>query len=362
MTVEVVVVGAGYAGIAALRRLSPHLTRDDARLTLISEYDRFVERLRLHQVATGQSIPARPLVEVIGGSTLTRLIVGRVSRVDLTASRVFLTDGTNTRFDHVILATGSTPAWPGIPGIREHAVGVATRYEAERLRDRFAALCVGGQVVVVGGGFVGVETAAEMATERPDLTVRIVTSGTVGAWLAPAARRALIARLEGHGVAIEENAQVTAVGPTSVTTLQGRIPSDLTVWAAGLAPSDLPAASGLATDDRGRMLVDATLTSVTDERVIGAGDIVALPGGGPQRMACQTAIPMGWHAAGTLRRQLSGRSPARYRPRFIWSHTSLGRNDGLTQFSHLDDRPLPVWFAGRPAIWFKERVITSISP
>ena len=362
MTVEVVIVGAGYAGVAAFRTLSPYLKRDNVRLTLISEYDRFVERLRLHQLATGQSIPARPLAEVIGNSTSTRILIGRVSRIELAASQVLLGDGTGARFDHVILATGSTPAWPALPGVRDHAVGVATRDEAERLRDRYAVLPSRSRVVVVGGGFVGVETAAEMAARRRDLTVRIVTSGPVGSWLAPTARRALVARLERHGVAIQDNAHVVAVGPSSVTTSGTEIPSDLTVWAAGLAPSHLPAASGLAVDDRGRMLVDETLTSITDQRIIGAGDLIALPDGGPQRMACQTAIPMGRHAAGTLRRQLSGRNPARYRPRFIWSHTSLGRNDGLTQFSHLDDRPLPVWFVGRPASWFKERVVTNISP
>lgn len=240
---RIVVLGAGYAGATTAGRLARRLHRDDVEITLVNADPEFVERVRLHQLATGQDLRPRPLHALYAG-TGVRLRTARVASVDADRKTVALTGeqgpdalgpdtpGPDTlAYDTLVYALGSTTTDHGIPGVAEYAHNVAGKQDALRLRARLAELEPGATVLVVGGGLTGIEAATEIAEARPDLRVSIAARGGVGDWLSDKARRHLHLVLDRLGIAVHERADVTRVETDAVVTAEaGRIPARVTVW------------------------------------------------------------------------------------------------------------------------------------
>ncbi|MFI7526350.1 NAD(P)/FAD-dependent oxidoreductase [Nocardia salmonicida] len=337
---DIVVIGAGYAGTVAANRLNKKVP--DARITVVNPRGDFIERVRLHEQIAGSGAAARPLTEM-----LREAITIETASVDkIGDSTVSLDDGRSLNFDHAILAAGSI-ANP-LPG----AIAVDTWEGAEQARIALAGLPAGATVTVIGGGLTGIETTAEVAEARPDLRVRLV-SESVGDGLSAGAQRHIrttLARLHVEIVA-ERVAEIDA------TTLRLRsgteLDSDLTLWAIIAAVPELAARSGLAVDVDGRALVDATLRSVTDPRVFVVGDCAVVPG---MRMACATAAPQGAHAADTLARMSKGREPRPFSLGYAGQGISLGRHDGLVQATDRNDIAQRLYLGGPLASFAKERV------
>ena len=133
----------------------------------------------------------------------------------------------------------------------------------------------------------------------------------------------------------------------------------MVVWAAGFAVPDLARRSGLATDGRGRVLVDASLRSVSHPKVFVAGDSawpVEPVGSGPVRPSAYTATIIGAHAGGNVARELSGKPTKPLRFGYAIQSISLGRRDGLVQFTDGYDRPFGWIVTGRLAVRIKDAV------
>lgn len=260
-------------------------------------------------------------------------------------------------YDTLVYALGSGAAPAGAPGAEQHACSVVGEREATRTRERLAALRR-GSVVVVGGGLTGIETAAEVAEARPDLDVHLVSSAAPGHWLSPAARRALhraFARLR----VTTHLGRVERVTRAAVDLDDGRtLAADLAIWTAGFAVPALAREAGIEVDGAGRIVVDDTLRSVSHPEILAVGDAATATAawGRQSRMSCQTALPMGVHAAAVIARTAAGRRAAPHRIRYVWQNISLGRRDGITQFTRADDRPLPFVLTGRVSARFKELV------
>lgn len=358
MTHAIVIVGAGYAGLAAAHRLGRLLADQDATITLINSRDRFIERIRLHQVAAGQQLSPLPLRDILRG-TEVRVLVATVTGIDLADRRVRTAAGDAIAYDTLVYALGSVGDTGGAPGSGEHALTVADQASAEQLKDRIAGLATGSNVSVVGGGLTGIEVASELADSHRHLTVRLITSGAFGRWLAPKGERHLREALDRLGVEVIENARVEEVGSDKIITEVGVLPSEATVWAAGFRVPRIAAEAGLEVDDRGRMRVDASLRSVSHPEVYGIGDAAAAtttPGGAESRMSCQTGLPMGLQAGRIIANRVTGKRARATWVRYVWINISLGRRDGVTQFTHADDRPLPWVMTGRASARFKELI------
>jgi NADH dehydrogenase FAD-containing subunit len=345
---RVVVIGGGYGGQLAAQSLA---RRTDATVTLVNDGDRFVQRVRLHQVASGQPIDAPRFADLLGG-TGVRFLDDRATGIDLAAHRVSLRDGGALDYDVLVYALGShTP-------IPEHAHDVSTTAGAARLGERLRDART-GRVAVVGGGLTGLETATEIAEAFPRLTTTLVTDGALGADLSgrgAAHVRRVCARL---GVRLLERASVVAVRPDGLTLADGADePADVVVWTAGFAVGDLAARAGLAVDARGRVLVDATLRSSSHPDVVAIGDAAAAVGsdGSVVRMACATAMPAAQHGARTVAAVLAGSEPRPWGFRYAVRCISLGRRDGLLQVVHGDDRPRDLVLTGRVAARVKEAI------
>jgi NADH dehydrogenase len=352
---RIVVLGAGYAGAIAAGRLARRLRREDVAITLVNAEPDFVERVRMHQVATGQTLKHRPFRKMFAG-TGVELRFATVTAVDVDRKSVTLTDGV-IEYDTLVYALGSRWADHGVTGAAEHAYELASRPGALRLRERLAGLGAGETVVVVGGGLTGLEATAEIAEARPDLDVSIVAHGGLGDWLSPKGRAHVRKVFDARGVTVHENTAVTAVERDRVITDKS-IPAAVTVWTAGFQVHPIAAATALELADTGRIVVDATMRSVSHPDVYAIGDAAHAMGAGdkPLRMSCASGTPMAWQAADSIAARLTGGKLPNAPLSYFNQCVSLGRKEGLIQYVTADDRARSAVLTGRFAAVYKELI------
>ncbi|MFD4588652.1 NAD(P)/FAD-dependent oxidoreductase [Streptomyces sp. NPDC058434] len=347
--VEVVVVGGGYGGVTAANRLA---RRDGVSVTLVNPRPEFVSRIRLHQLVAGSDDAVEGFGEVLGGNV--RLVVDTATRIDAAERRVSLAGGGSLSYDYLVYAVGSGASDPRVPGAAEFAHAVSDLEGAQRLRSALAATPATAPVIVVGAGPTGLETAAELAEAGRKVT--LVCGRVLGPSLHARVRRPVARRLAKLGVTVLEGPRtsVTEVTQDAVRLDDGgELPSAVTIWTAGFGVPDLAARSGLRTDTEGRLLTDTTLTSVDDERIVAAGDAGVMPDH-PFRMSCQAAVQLGPAAAATILRRIAGKKPAPVRMFFAGQCLSLGRNEGVTQFSYPNDKVNALSISGRAGAGVKE--------
>ncbi|KAB7761477.1 NAD(P)/FAD-dependent oxidoreductase [Mycolicibacterium mucogenicum] len=345
---RVVVIGGGYAGALAANHV---LMRDDVAVTLVNPRPKFVERIRLHQHAAGN------YNATVGYDTLladdVRLVVDTATRIDAAARAVELASGDRLDYDYLIYAVGSTGTVPAsVPGAAEFAYPLAEFEQAERLVARLQDVPLSAQMVVVGAGLTGIEAASEFAEAGRNVVL-------VGSKLAPSmsapARRSVAKALAKLGVTVIEG-DVSSVTANRVTLADGRfISSAVTVWTAGFGTPQLAAASGLRTDEMGRLLTDESLTSIDDPRIVATGDAAA-PSGQPLRMSCQASSPLTVTAVATVLSRIAGTEPKPLDPVFVGSCVSLGRHTATIQIAHKDDSPTSYYIGGRVAAKLKEAI------
>ena len=353
---RIVVLGAGYAGAIAAGRLARRLRREDVAITLVNAEPDFVERVRMHQVATGQHLKPRPFREMFAGTGVD-LRFAVVAGVDVDRKTVTLSDGI-IEYDTLVYALGSRWADHGVTGAAEHAYQLASRPGALRLREKLAALEAGRPVAVVGGGLTGLEAVAEIAEARPDLDVALVARGGLGDWLSPKGR-AHVRKVFGKlGITVHEHAAVTAVEEDRVVTETGAVTAAVTVWTAGFAVHPIAAATTLEVNDAGRIVVDPTMRSVSHPDVYAIGDAALARGAGdkPLRMSCASGTPMAWQAADSIAARLTGGKLPNAPLAYFNQCVSLGRREGLIQYVTPDDRARSAVLRGRVAAVYKELV------
>ena len=384
MSHEVVIIGAGYAGLPAARRLARQVRADEVRVTVVTAFDDFVERPRLHQLSVGQDIAPMPLLRYLRGSGV-HLNVASVTGIDLDAREVCTTDGRGrhgtVRYDTLVYALGSNIDVASVPGVAEHCATLIGSCAALDLRSRLIELAASAgsaesaapdalddrpgvntrrTVTVCGGGLTGIETVAEIAAAFPELHTRLVGAGTHGGWLSDKGQRYLDHTFAELGVAVVDQARVTQVEPTHLELADGRqLPFDLCVWAGGFSVPTLARRAGLAVNADDRALVDATLRSVSHHDVYVIGDAAAVAGSWGEQLAmgCRTGGFTGPRVADIIAARLSGRDPKPFAYRYIHECISLGRRHGLVQFLNRDETPKDRILTGRGAIMYKNATL-----
>lgn len=351
MVARVVVVGAGYAGMSAARRLA---RSDDVSVTLVNSRPDFVERIRLHQLVAGNHAASRPVRDFLPKDVA--FVVAHAVSLDTATQQLWLNDGTAHDYDYLVLAVGSRCGPSNIPGAQECAYAIDTFEAAKCTATRLRELERDAIVTVVGGGLTGIEAAAELA-ETTHHRIRLITRGPIGQSLGDRARGCVRTFFARHGVDLIERESVERVTETSVILSRDRsLASGLTIVAPAFEAQDLARGSALEVDERGALVVNEALVSVSSNTVIGAGDGAVLAGE-PIRMSCQAAIPLGVHAAETALRLIAGREPKPVGRKFVGQCVSLGRREAVFQYTDRSDAPRPhMVLSGRLGAVLKELI------
>jgi NADH dehydrogenase len=175
---RVVIVGAGFAGLAAARRLAG----SQSEVYVLDQNNFHTFQPLLYEVATAGLDPADvayPVRTIIRKADDLHFVHGRASRIDLDGRCVEIEDGASLGYDHLLVATGASVAFFGVPGAAEHALPLYTLDGARRVRNEVLTALEQAErapsgaaaIVVVGGGPTGVETAGALS-ELIDIVVR----------------------------------------------------------------------------------------------------------------------------------------------------------------------------------------------
>ncbi|WP_339227502.1 NAD(P)/FAD-dependent oxidoreductase [Oceanobacillus sp. FSL K6-2867] len=178
---KIVVLGAGYAGLVATRRLSQKLAAEEAEIVLINKHNYHYESTWLHEVAAGTINPnqARFMLTDVVNPKKVRLIYDTVQEVKKDEKRVVL-ENSEVSYDYLIVALGFVSNTFGIPGMEEHAFAIedidSSRLIAEHIEYQFAKYATEENasedsltILVGGGGFTGIEFVGELAEKVPQL-------------------------------------------------------------------------------------------------------------------------------------------------------------------------------------------------
>ncbi|MGY0501963.1 NAD(P)/FAD-dependent oxidoreductase [Nocardia sp. FBN12] len=345
---RIVVLGAGYAGLTAARALAKK-TRD-TQITVVDARAEFVQRVRLHQAAAGQSVKRLDLQKSLGRKGI-EFIQARVTDLDPDRKLVAVDGEWTLHYDTLVYALGSQADRRAVPGAAEHAKFVATAEDTTELS---------GQIVIVGSGPTGIELATELAESHPDSRISLLGSEDPGAWLSPRAHQLIRAALTRLGVEIRSGVKVVEVLPDAVRLADGTlVPAATTVWATGFTVPDLARRAGLEVAADGRIRTDDTLRSVSHPDVYAIGDAALMVGvdGRALRMACATAIPAGQYVVGAIAARARGREPEPMNGRYVAQCISLGRRDAVFQVVKADDTPTNTVLTGRVGAVVKELIV-----
>ncbi|AXB79691.1 NAD(P)/FAD-dependent oxidoreductase [Novosphingobium sp. P6W] len=325
----ILVAGSGFAGVwaalSAVRAISLAGREGDVEVVIVSPEPRLVIRPRLYEAVLENMDPdVSELLAAVG----VRHVGGLIQDIDVEGREATVLYGDGAvqpiKWDRFVLAAGSRLATPPIPGLADHAFDVDQLASARRLDAHIKSLgeraetAARNTAVVVGGGFTGLEGAAEMperlrAVLGKDAQVRVVIvdpASQIGADMGDEAGEAVRAALVEMGIEQRPGVRVTAVDAGGVTLSDGsRIDAETVVWSAGLRAHPLAAQVPGEHDAAGRVIGDAFLRAPAADGIFVTGDTVKAAtddAGNFTVMSCQHALSLGRVAGHNAAAELAG--------------------------------------------------------
>lgn len=353
---RVVIVGAGFGGLAAARALADA----PVQITIVDRQNHHLFQPLLYQVATAALNPsdiAQPIRHILAKQANCQPMLAEVTSID-TESKVVETTAGELPFDYLVLATGATHAYFGNDHWADHAPGLKSVEDALDIRRRILLAFEKAELatdadertrlmtfVVVGAGPTGVEVAGairEIATNTLRKDFRQIDTTTSRVQLIEAGPAVLASfpeklqqsaseQLESLGVEVRTNTMVTDITADGVTTSDGYVKAATVIWAAGVAASPLGADVTDETDRSGRAVVAPDLSVPGHPNVFAIGDVSAatdangvdVPGVGA------AAVQGGEHAAASIIADLANTT----RPFFVYndkgSMATIGRSKAV---------------------------------
>ena len=365
---HVVIVGAGFGGLEAAKKLG----KEAVRVTVIDRTNHHLFQPLLYEVATAALSPAdiaAPIRGILSHFSNTEVILAEVKSVDVAAKTVNI-GAREIAYDYLILATGSRHSYFGhdeweklAPGLKslEDAVEIRRRlllaFEyAERITDE-AAKAAAMTFVIIGGGPTGVEMAgaiAEIARHTLAKDFRHIDPASARVVLVEGDERVLsgfpedlsvsaMEQLKQLGVEVRTGIHAKNLTDAGLEVGDEFIPCRLKIWAAGNTASFVGKTIGVPVDKAGRVIVNEDLTIPGHGEVQVIGDLAnfshqggkSLPGVSP------VAMQQGRHAVRNILAMVDGRKPQRFRYWDKGSMATIGRNKAIADlnFIHLSGRP-----------------------
>jgi NADH dehydrogenase len=391
VTKKILIVGGGYAGFYTAWKLEKQLRPGEAEVTIVDPRPYMQYLPFLPEVAAGSIEPRNAVVTRRRHLKSTREIHGKVTDVRHADKKVTieLTDGTSFDFDYdqIVVTTGSVSRTFPIPGVAENAIGMKNIEEAEAVRnrmvrnfDRAANLPQGSDerarlmtVTVVGGGFAGIETVAELrsfATSLlryyPEIAFNETKFHLVEAMgrIMPEVKEDtadwVVEDQTRRGVHVHLNTQLSSAvdGKMELSTGE-KYESDLIVWTAGVMPRPFLRDTDLPIGPRGHVIGSPTLQIKTEEGTVVEGawtagdtaqtpDISATPGpGGFCVPNAQHAVRQGKLLAKNILASIRGEALNEYNHENMGAVAGLGVYNGVFQRGDLAIKGLPAWLAHR---------------
>jgi NADH dehydrogenase len=379
---RIVILGGGFGAIATAQRLERRLRGDEAEIVLISRENFSLFTPMLPEVSSG-ALDVRHIVTPIRSQLRrTRFILADVSALDVDRQNVTYThtltgDGESLPYDHAVVAIGAATSTFGLPGVAERVFALKTLEDAGILRNRFMWLLELADatadererrrlltLVVVGGGFTGVEAAGEMVelfhsvgrfyprVKKTDVNIVLVEGGTallpgLPARMGEYSRRNLTAR----GVRVIVGDGVKAAGDDGLELASGaRIETRTIIWSAGVRPRQLAVTGGLPHGKHGTIAVGADMRVTGHDNLWALGDCASIPDGrgGFYPPTAQHAIREGPALADNIVAVLRGARTKPFTYRALGMMASLGARKAVAQLP--GDRVLtgfPAWFLWR---------------
>ena len=374
---KVVIVGAGFGGLAAARRLANR----QVEVTLVDRRNHHLFQPLLYQVATAGLSPAdiaAPIRSILSGARNIRVLLDEVVGVDRDRKTVQLARGQLLDFDHLILATGSGHSYFGrdqwaafAPGLKNIEDAIAIRHnvllaleraETETDPERRKALLT---FVVIGGGPTGVEMAgaiAELARRSVSQDFRSITPQCSRVILIEAGKRLLPAfpprlsakaktALRDLGVDVRTDQAVTGMGYGHIRCGDAWISARTVVWAAGVEASPAAEWLGAERDSAGRAIVrsDLSISGCPDIFVIGDTACVGGPLGRPLPGIAPVAKQQGIYVAD----RILGRTRSPFAYRDYGNLATIGRSRAVVDWGRLQMSGFLAWLIWSVAhVWF----------
>ena len=384
---RVVILGGGFGGVFAAKRLEQRLGRDSrVEISLVNRENYFVFQPLLPEVAAGSIVPsqvANPLRLML---PRTRFFASEVDAVDLPRKEVsiFVGEGRHLRtlpYDHLVLALGTIVDLTSLPGLSEHSLPLKNIGDAFYLRNHVIgcleqadietnaayrrALCT---FVVVGGGFSGVETVGELQEmvhlvlphyrSIPPEEVRFVlvhSQERILPEVVPGLGRYAQEVLARRGIEIVVKVRCKAATVEGVFLSDGRmIPTRTLVSTVGNAPNPLLRELPCGTE-RGRIVVEATLAVPGFDGVWALGDCAQVPSpdGTPYAPTAQNAIRQAATCADNILADLRGGTRKPFVFQALGKLASLGGRSAVAEILGLRFRGFVAWWLWRTVYLMK---------
>jgi NADH:ubiquinone reductase (H+-translocating) len=381
---DVLILGGGFGGLTAARRLERKLPHQAAKVTLVNDVNFMLYTPLLPGAAGGTLEPRHVVVPLREQLRRTRLHIGTVlgADPDRRTVRVRSIGGAEEelRYDQLIVALGSTSRTLPIPGLAEHALGFKTLSEAIALRNRLIQTLEQAEIehdpelcralltyVFVGAGYAGLEGIAELQDFAADLVERYPNSREHGlrfvlveakdrvmSEISPDLAAFATAELRRRGMEIRTNTMIDRVTDRTVVLSTGEtIPARTVAWTAGVKPHPVVAELGLPLDGDGRIRADRYTAVAGRPGVWAIGDAAAVPDpaskGNPSPPTAQHVLRQAKVAADNAAHVLAGepqrRRPFRYRTLGVF--VDMGRHQAVASTLGIKWRGFPAWFLAR---------------
>ena len=369
---RVVIIGAGFGGLEAAKKLSYQAVR----VTVIDRTNYHLFQPLLYQVATAALSPAdiaAPVRAILSQCKNMDVILAEVQSIDVNAKKVKMVDG-ELDYDYLILATGARhsyfghPEWERLaPGLKslEDAVEIRRRillaFEyAEKISDE-AARKAAMTFVIIGGGPTGVEMAgaiSEIARYTLAKDFRHIDPSQARVILIEGEPRVLatfpedlqisaMKQLVDLGIEVRTGMHATNLSEQGLQVGDEFIPCRVKIWAAGNNASFVGRSLGVPIDRVGRVIVNKDLTIPDHPEVQVIGDLAnfshqtgePLPGVSP------VAMQQGRHAARNILAMIDDRKPQRFWYFDKGSMATIGRNKAVADLKLIHLSGIPAWLA-----------------
>jgi NADH dehydrogenase len=390
---RVVIVGAGFGGLTAAKALG----KAPVDLIVIDQHNYHLFQPLLYQVATAGLSPsdvASPIRQILRGQVNTKVILAKVSAIDLTSKEV-IAEGRRVQFDKLLLATGARHAYFGHDEWEKYAPGLKHIDDATYLRRRILLAFENAEVqtdaverrrllsfVIVGAGPTGVEMAgaiAELAGKALAANFRAIDPSTARIILVEAGPRVLPAldpslstvamrALQKLGAEVKLRAAVTVCDADGVIAGGQRIEARTVIWAAGVMASPVGTWLDAKVDRSGRVIVNADLTVPGHPDVFVFGDVAAFDdaNGGLLPGVAPVAKQQGAYVANRITAELKGQSTPPFCYRDHGSLATIGRKNAVVQIGGLRLSGFTAWLIWCAAhiyflIGFRNRLAVSLN-